>query len=67
MIVQAPNNGQEYRLVLSTIRKYIYTIGVYTKVAMIHQLSIPYIRIEKAVLLTEIAIKPQMAVKQCCN
>ena len=47
--------------------KYIYNIDVYTKVAMIHQLSIPHIRFEKAVLLMEIGIKPQMAVKQCRN
>ena len=38
MIVKAKNNGQEYRLVLSTIRKYINNIVVDTKVAMIYQL-----------------------------
>ena len=39
MIVYVINKGHEYGLVLSTIHKYIYNIGDYTKVAMIYQLS----------------------------
>ena len=66
MMVQA-TNSQEYGLNLSVSRKYIDNIVVYTKVDMIYQLSIPCIQFEKAVLLTEVCIKPQMAVKQCHN
>ena len=47
--------------------KYIYNVDVYTNVTMIHQLSIPYIRFEKSVLLPEIWIKLEMAVKRCHN
>ena len=31
MIIQATNNGQEHRLILSTVHKYIYNIDIYTK------------------------------------
>ena len=45
MLVQATSNSQEYRLILSAIRKYIYNVDVYvyTTAAMIYQLSIPHI------------------------
>ena len=58
------NNGQEYGLVLSTIRKYIYNIDkLLWYISFLYHVS----DLKKAVLLTEISIKPQMAVKQCRN
>ena len=50
MIVQVFSNGQDYKLILSTILKYIFNIDMYTKSTMIYKLWIWLIWFFKALV-----------------